>query len=246
MAALDAHGRPQTVLLLGSTSAIGQAIVRRFVAGRAGTVLAAGRKPTSDLDGLPVSVEHLSFDATDTAGHEAFFEDVFGRHRSIDVVVVAFGVLHAPDETEIRPGLAVEMAEVNYVGAVSALLHASRHLRRQGSGRLVVLSSVAGLVPRANFAYGSTKAGIDFFARGLAASLADTAVETLIVRPGFVRSPMTAHLAPVMFAVDPEAVADAVIEGLARSRRVVWVPSVLRWVMMVVRTLPPFLARRLG
>lgn len=246
MAALDAHGRPQTVLLLGGNSGIGKAIVRRLVDEGTGTVLLAGRKPPTDLDDLAAAVEPLWYDATDTAGHRRFFDEVFARHRSIDLVIVAFGALHPPDDVELHVELAVEMAEVNYVGAVSALLHAARHMRRQGSGRLVVLSSVAGIAPRANFAYGSTKAGVDFLARGLAASLGDTAVEVLIVRPGFVRTPMTAHLKPVMFAVDPEAVADAVMDGLARHRRIVWVPAILRWVMAVVRALPPSMARRLG
>lgn len=243
---LDAHGRPQTVLLLGANSAIGKSIVRRLVAEGAETVLLAARKAPDDLDDLTVSVEHLTFDATDTAGHEGFFDDVFGRHRSIDLVIVAFGVLHPPGDAELRPELGVEMAEVNYMGALSVILHAARHLRRQGSGRLVVLSSVAGLVPRANFVYGSTKAGMDFLARGLAASLGDTAVDVMIVRPGFVRTPMTAGMKSVAFAVAPEVVADAIVDGMAGNRRVVWVPSILRWVMMVVRFLPPAIARRLG
>lgn len=246
MAPLDAHGRPQTVLLLGAGSGIGRAIVRRLVDEGATTVLMAARSPASGLDDLGVAVEHLAFDATETSAHGAFFDDVFGRHGFIDMVIVAFGVLHPPDEADHRPDLAVEMAEVNYLGSVSAMMHVAGHLRRQGSGHLVVLSSVAGLVPRSNFVYGSTKAGIDFFARGLAASMGDTAVETLIVRPGFVRTAMTAGLKPAMFAVDPEAVAAAVMDGLTRRRRVVWVPSVLRWVMAAVRLLPASVARRLG
>lgn len=246
MAPLDAHGRPQTVLLLGGTSEIGRAVVRRLVAEGTRTVLLAGRKPPSDSDELPADVEHLPFDATDTAGHEEFFDDVFGRYRSIDLVIVAFGVLYRPEVVEGRPGAAVEMAEVNYVGAVSALLHAAAHMRRQGSGRIVILSSVAGVVPRANYAYGSTKAALDFFSRGLAASLDDTAVQTLIVRPGFVHTAMTADLEPVMFAVDPATVAEAVLEGLARDRRVIWVPPILRVVMAIMRILPASLARRLG
>ncbi len=245
---LDALGRPRTVLLLGARSDIGGAIVRRLVEGGATTVLAAGRqRPGLDPGIGAEAVEHLAFDAIETSDHGRFFDDVFARHPSIDMVIVAFGVLHSQEDAESEPGRAVEMAQVNYVGAASALLHLAAHLRRQGSGRVVVLSSVAGLVPRrSNYIYGSSKAGLDFLARGLADSLDDTAVDVMIVRPGFVRTAMTEGLKPVMFAVSPEAVADAVVDGAARRRRVVWVPPILRLVMVAVRMLPPALVRRLG
>lgn len=243
---LDAHGRPKTVLLLGGNSGIGQAVVRRLISGGATTVLLAGRTPAPGPEGSTAAIHHLPFDAAETATHLGFFQDVFARYGPIDTVIVAFGVLHTPEEVGERPEAAVEMAEVNYVGAVSALLHTAAHMRRQGSGQIVVLSSVAGAKPRANYAYGSTKAGLDFFARGLAADLAGTAVQLVIVRPGFVRTAMTEGMDPAIFAVDVERVADAVIEGLSRNRQVVWVPPVLKWVMAAVKALPPSIARRLG
>lgn len=248
MAPLDAHGRPQTVLLLGARSDIGEAIVRQLVEGGARTVILAGREPVeSQLGDLPVEVESLAFDATDTAGHDSFFAEVFDRHPTIDLVVVAFGVLHDQDEAERNPDRAVDMARVNYVGAASAVLHVSKHMRQRGKGKIVVLSSVAGIVPRrSNFAYGSSKAGIDFLARGLQQSLRGSGVDVLIVRPGFVRSAMTAHLRPVRFAVDPQAVGEAVVDAIAGRKRAVWVPPILRWVMLAVKVLPSRLVQRLG
>lgn len=248
MSPLDATGRAQTILLLGAGSDIGQAIVTRLVTQGADTVLLAGRAEnaawTSDL---AAKVEHFTFDAADTAGHADFFHEVFTRFRNIDLVILAFGVLHEQTAAEANPELAVEMAEVNLVGAVSALLHVARKLEDQGSGRLIVLSSVAGVTPRrSNFAYGASKAGLDFLARGLAQRLEGNAVGVLIVRPGFVHTKMTAGLRSPPFAVRPERVADAVVEALARRRRVVWVPSIMRWVMVVIRLLPPRMVRRLG
>ena len=248
MAPLDAHGRPQTVLLLGARSDIGEAIVRRLVDGGAHTVILAGREPVeSKLEDLPVEIDTVTFDAADTAGHESFFAEVFERHPAIDLVVVAFGVLHDQGDAERQPERAVDMARVNYAGAASAMLHVSKHLRHMGKGNIVVLSSVAGMVPRrSNFAYGSSKAAIDFLARGLQESLLGSGVDVLIVRPGFVRSAMTAHLQPVRFAVGPESVAEAVVAGIAGRRRVVWVPPILRWVMLAVRVLPSRVVQRLG
>lgn len=234
-------------MLLGGDSDIGRAIVRRMTEAGARTIILAGRggKGSDDSD-LGAEVDKRYFDATDTAAHAGFFEAVFEDHPSIDVVIVAFGVLRDQVEVEKDPAGAVEMAGVNYVGAASALLHAANHLRRQGSGDLVLLSSVAGVIPRrSNFAYGSTKAAIDFLARGLASSLADTGVHTLVVRPGFVRTKMTQRMPSRPFAVSPETVARAVTDGLARGDRVIWVPGILRWVMGVLRILPSRLVDRL-
>lgn len=248
MAPVDATGRAQTVLVLGGRSDIGQAIAQRFVDDGARRIVLASRDPDHHPAWSPVGaeVDHLPFDAADTADHADFFHRAFERHPGIDVVVVAFGVLHDQRATEETPELAVEMADVNLTGAASALLHAARHLRRRGSGRLVVLSSIAGWVPRrSNFSYGATKAGVDFFSRGLAQSLRGTEVDVLVVRPGFVHTAMTEGMESAPFAVTPERVADAVADALARRDEVVWVPPILRWVAAILRLLPPSVVRRL-
>lgn len=247
MSPRDAFGRPQEVLLLGGHSDIGLAIVRRMVDnGAHGVVLAGrdpGREPGPDLD---AAVDHRYFDATDTSSHAKFFEAVFEDHPGIDVVILAFGSLRGQREVEMDPTGAVEMAEVNYVGAVSSILHTATHFRNRGSGDIVLMSSVAAALPRrSNFAYGSSKSGIDFMARGLGSSLEGTDVHVMVVRPGFVRTAMTRDIEGRPFAVSPETVAKAVTDGLARRARIVWVPGILRWVMAALRLLPSRLVDRL-
>lgn len=246
MSPRDAFGRGQTVLLLGDGSDIGQAIAARMADGGARTLVMAGRstgaRPSSPAG---VSVDRRHFDARDTASHSRFFEEVFDEHP-VDTVVVAFGVLHDQASVDADPLLGVEMAETNYVGALSALLHAVNHLRKRGGGDIVLLSSVAGAVPRrSNYVYGSSKTAIDFAARGIAAVAAEVDIHLLIVRPGFVRTSMTAGMTPQPFAVSAETVARAVTDGLARRERIVWVPGILRWVMGVLSLLPRRLVDRL-
>ena len=99
------------------------------------------------------------------------------------------------------PDQAVELAQVNYIATVSLGLRVATALRRQGHGSLVFLSSVAAERGRAaNFVYGSSKAGVDTFAQGLGDSLHGTGVHVLVVRPGFVRTRMTAGLPEAPFA----------------------------------------------
>ena len=119
-------------------------------------------------------------------------------------------------------------------------------LRRTGRGRIVVLSSVAGArVRRANFVYGSDKAGLDAFSIGLSEALRGSGVSLHVVRPGFVHTKMTEGLPPAPFSVPPERVADDVLRGLRRGDTVIWSPGILRWVFGIFRLLPQSVWRRL-
>lgn len=250
----DALAAVQSVLVLGGGSEIGAAIAADLARPRQATVVLAGRSgPNLDRaaervrEGGAGPVVSIDFDALDTGSHDTVLERaVAAAGRDIDVVIVAFGLLGRQDEDEAGGEGAARLAATNYVGAVSAGLAAARVLRRQGHGALVALSSVAGeRVRRANFIYGSSKAGMDGFFQGLADSLHGTGVEVLIVRPGFVHSKMTEGMAAAPFATTPEAVAAATVKALQNGRPVVWVPAVLRPVFMVFRHLPRALWRRM-
>lgn len=248
----DALDRPSTILVFGGTSDIALATVRALRSPALRRVVLAAR-PSAGRDaaasGLKADevtgVSTVDFDASDTASHDALLASVFAA-GDVDVVLVAFGVLGDQQEFEDDPDLAVEAAQVNYVGAVSVCLRTARLLNAQGHGSLVVLSSVAGeRARRSNFVYGSTKAGLDALASGLSDALQGTGVHVLVVRPGFVRTSMTAHLEAAPLSATPEQVADAVVSGLRRGSTVVYVPAALRVVMSGLRHLPRAVFRRL-
>ena len=249
----DALGSPQSVLALGGNSEIGLAILRRLVERRAKTVVLAGRRPeglkpaADELAGLgATTVETVAFDALDPASHAGFVEDVFDRHGDIDLVLVAFGMLGDQEAVEKDPTAVGEIVTTNFTGPATAMLACGARLRRQGHGVLVVLSSVAGeRARRANFVYGSSKAGLDAFCQGLGDSLVGTGARVVVVRPGFVHTKMTAGRAPAPLATTPETVADAVVRGLEKGAETIWAPPALRFVMSGMRHLPRPLWRRL-
>jgi decaprenylphospho-beta-D-erythro-pentofuranosid-2-ulose 2-reductase len=246
----NALAEPQTIVLLGGTSDIGRAIVERLVGPATRTIVLAGRRPGEmghdELTRPGVTVDAVRFDATDVDSHEAFVADLAARHGDLDLVIVAFGQLADQAELDADPARAAALVTVNYTGAVSSCLAVAAQFRRQGHGRLVVLSSVAGeRVRKANFVYGSSKAGLDGFAQGLGDALAGTGASVLVVRPGFVHSRMTEGMKAAPFATTPSAVADATVKALARGRRTVWVPATLRPVFTVFRHLPGALWRRM-
>ncbi|MFC5064989.1 SDR family NAD(P)-dependent oxidoreductase [Actinomycetospora atypica] len=243
----------QTVLVLGGRSEIGVALARRLVAdGRAATVVLAARRShdlaaeTAALGATRVAT--VEFDADDVAGHAAVLDEVERAHGVPDVVVVAFGVLGDQARAETDAEHAVAVVHTDYAAQVGVLTRVATRMRARGSGEIVVFSSIAGWrVRRANYVYGSAKAGLDGFASGLADALRGSGVHLTLVRPGFVVGRMTADsgLSPAPLSSTPTQVADAVADGLARGRDVVWVPATLRLLALVMRVLPGPVWRRM-
>jgi decaprenylphospho-beta-D-erythro-pentofuranosid-2-ulose 2-reductase len=162
----------------------------------------------------------------------------------VDAVLVALGTLGRGGDEQLDE--AADVIRTNFVGAVAPTARAVRLLEAQGHGTLIVLSSVAAERPRkSNFVYGSSKAGLDAFAQGLHDALAGTGVHVMVVRPGFVRTKMTAGMDEPPLTVGPEGVAEEIVGGLRRKAVTVWVPPAIRWVMLVLRLLPRPLFRRL-
>jgi short-subunit dehydrogenase len=188
----------------------------------------------------------VEFDADDTASHPGLLGAIVTEHGPIGVAVVSFGVLGDQAEAERDPSHALAVLHTDFVAQVSVLSVLANLMRTAGTGQIVVFSSVAGVrVRRANYVYGSAKAGLDGFASGLADALHGSGVELMLVRPGFVVGRMTEGLKPAPMSSTPAQVADAVVDGLRRHRRVVWVPGALRPAFFVARLVPQSLWRRM-
>jgi decaprenylphospho-beta-D-erythro-pentofuranosid-2-ulose 2-reductase len=241
------------VVVLGGSSEIALAIVGELQRSSPREVALLGRDPLSleraaselRAEGCE-GVLTLELDALELERHADVIASARDQLGGADIVILAVGVLGergglADDLTD-----AIEVLRVNVLAAGSLLLHAAHALREAGSGTLIVLSSVAGERPRpANVVYGASKAGLDALAQGLGDALVEDGVRVLVARPGFVRTRMTAGLAPAPLATTPQAVARVVSDALDRGEHTVWAPRKLRWLMLVVRLLPRRIFRRL-
>jgi short-subunit dehydrogenase len=239
------------VLVLGGRSEIGLEVARRLAPGRV-VILAARR--AGDLaeevelvrDSGASAVHLVEFDADDTASHPALLERIATEHGPIGVAVLAFGILGDQTLAERAPDHALAVVHTDYVAQVSVLTVLAQLMRAAGHGQLVVFSSVAGVrVRKANYVYGSAKAGLDGFASGLGDALHGSGVHLLLVRPGFVVGRMTEGMSPAPLPSTPEQVADAVVHGLRTHRSEVWVPRALRPAYFVARLLPRAVWRRM-
>jgi len=248
---IDAVGNPQTLLLLGGTSEIALATAAAYAEQRPLRVILAAR-PSTRRDGAwerlqakGCTVDVVDFDARDTASHPAAIGQCFAK-GDIDVSVVAFGLLGDQEQAWTDVVAAVALAETNYVGAVSVGVLLAQHLQAQGHGSVVAMSTVAAERPRrANFVYGSTKAGMDAFYTGLTEALRPSGVHVGVVRPGFVRSRMTEGMDAAPLATTPEDVAQVILDVVRKKKEQAWAPAPLRAVMSTLRHIPRPIFRRL-
>ncbi|WP_086829320.1 SDR family NAD(P)-dependent oxidoreductase [Allokutzneria sp. NRRL B-24872] len=239
------------MLLLGGRSEIGLAVAVRLVRPGSTVVLAARR--SADLDSQEsvlrvagATVERAEFDADIVDDHEGFLSKVVEQHGPIDVAITAFGILGDQKRAEVDAAHAVSIVHTDYTAHVSILTLLAKHLREQGKGSLVVFSSVAGVrVRRANYVYGSAKAGLDGFASGLADALVGSGVRMLLVRPGFVIGRMTEGMTPAPLSSTPDQVADATVRALRKGKGEIWVPGTLRPLFALLRLLPRAVWRRM-
>lgn len=239
------------VVIFGGRSEIGVELAQRMAGGR--TVVLAARRAdelTEQVAAIrsagPTAVHVQEFDADDTASHRGLVQAIETTHGPIGTAVLTFGVLGDQTRAETDADHAVAVVHTDYVAQVSLLTVLADSMRRAGGGNLVTFSSIAGVrVRRANYVYGSAKAGLDGFCGGLADALHGSGVRLLVVRPGFVIGRMTTGMKPAPFSSTPAQVADATVKALAGGRRTVWVPWQVGAIAAVFRLLPGPIWRRL-
>ncbi len=248
----EISGAARRVLVIGGSSEIANAIASELLADGTSEIVLAGRSPGAlarSAERLRAEgaarVETVALDATRTFAHATALGEAFAALGGVDVAVLAVGVLGPRGGLPEDIPAAVELLRVNTVGAGSLLMEAARLMREQGSGTIVVLSSVAAERPRAsNAVYCAAKAGLDALAQALDDELAPS-VRVMVVRPGFVRTRMTEGLSVPPLATSAAVVARATVRGLRRRSHTVWAPARLRWVMLALRLLPRDLFKRI-
>jgi short-subunit dehydrogenase len=245
----DTDGR--LVVIFGGRSEIGLELATRLASGA--TVLLAARHADKLDDEVgavraagATAVHVREFDADDLASHAGLVESIVAEHGPIGTAVLAFGILGDQARAEKDPGHAAAIVHTDFVAQVSLLTVLANTMRSAGPGTIVTFSSIAGArVRRANYVYGSAKAGLDGFCSGLADALHGSGVRLLVMRPGFVIGRMTEGMAPAPFARTAPQVADATVRALSGKRSSVWFPWQVGALAVVMRLLPRPIWRRM-
>ena len=242
------------VVFVGATRGMGRALARRlaergeqlFLLGRDAETLDATARDL-EVRGASAPVGHAPLDLEKPEGFDSALQAAEDALGGFDTVVITAGLFATQDELEADPALAERLTRVNFTNTVVLCEHAKKRLLDAGGGTLCVFSSVAGERGRKPVViYGASKAGLTRYLEGLDHKHRAEGLRVVTVKPGFVKTGMTAGLKPPPFAGEPEQVADIVLGAIDRGDPVVYAPGAWALVMAVIRHLPRAIMRRVG
>lgn len=242
------------VAFLGATKGMGRALAREM-AERGDTLFLLGR----DLDELRRSAGDLEarresskvgVGECDLSRPETIESGVTAADEALggfDTFVITAGAFGTQAELEEDTERARELATVNFANTLAACEYARKRMLSRGGGTLCVFSSVAGERGRKPvIIYGASKAGLSAYLEGLDHKFRAAGLRTVCVKPGFVKTGMTAGLDPPPFAGEPRGVAKVVLKAIDRGKPVVYAPPIWALIMLVIRSLPRFVMRKIG
>ena len=236
---------PKTILVLGATSSIAQAWMRLlapdgasfFLVARNAAHLESVAKDLITRGATTVYVETTDLDQT--AVHVDLLERAVAALGNLDCALIAHGVRGDQAAGERDFAIAAASLQTNFLSTVSLVTWLANYFAAQYHGSLVVISSVAGDRGRkSNYIYGSAKAGLNAFLDGVRNRLHRDGVQVLTVRPGFVSTPMTAHLPQGPLFATPDAVAHDILQAIEYRRDILYTPWFWRWIMAIIRMIP--------
>lgn len=246
-------------VFLGATKGMGRAL-SRAMAERGDTLFLLGR----DIEDLEKSARDLEAragqgtvgtapcDLADPATFAPALDAAVDALGGVDTVIVTAGMFGTQEELEADTEKACRLLTVNFANTVTFCEEARKRLLAepgvQGHRKtLCVFSSVAGERGRKPVAiYGASKAGLSRYLEALDHKFRADGLNTVCVKPGFVKTGMTEGLKPPPFAGTPEQVAKDVLKAIDRGTPEIYTPFMWRWVMLVIRCLPRFVMRRIG
>lgn len=248
----DGMSYSQNNVIYGASSTMAQALSKKLAIRGDGFFL-VGRNPNK-LEAIQKDliargarqVELCAADLSDFTGHKKIWLDALEKLGTIHRVIMFHGVLGSQQLSEKDYVTAEAELRTNFLSYVSILTPIASEFEANGTGHIIVVSSVAGDRGRAsNYIYGTSKAALTAFTSGLRNRLFKSGVKVLTVKPGLVSTAMTDHLTKNRLFASSERVADDVIEAMDKGKDVVYTPKFWRWMMLIIKMIPEAIFKRL-
>jgi short-subunit dehydrogenase len=236
---------PTAVLALGATSAIAEATLRLLAERGARFYLVARRQDKLDVVAADLQTRGATgvathvMDLDDTVAHPAMLAAAAQSLGTIELALLAHGVLGDQKEAEASYSAAEAVLKTNFLSAVSLITWLANYFESLHSGTLAVISSVAGDRGRkSNYVYGASKGALNIFLDGVRNRIDRAGVQVLTIKPGFVATPMTAHLPQNALFAHPSAVGRGILKAIEKRKDVAYVPPVWALIMLIIRSVP--------
>jgi short-subunit dehydrogenase len=240
-----------TWIILGATSTIAKAFLRRQAEAGHGLILAGRDKADLAATAADSIARGAAFAdvAIFDARNPTTFQPIIDRaHRLSGMLNAAVFVGSMPDQADIDadPALIDGTITDSFTGPARFLTLLAPLMEERGGGAIVGVGSVAGDRGRlGNYVYGAAKAGFATYLSGLRNRLARSGVHVMTVKPGPVDTAMTWGLPSMPFMATPEAVADDIAKGLRKGRNVIYTAGIWRIIMLVIRSVPEPIFKKL-
>jgi decaprenylphospho-beta-D-erythro-pentofuranosid-2-ulose 2-reductase len=244
---------PTKILALGATSAIAEATLRLFAVRGASFFLVARNADKLEAVAADLSTRGAAnvtthvMDLDDTAAHPAMLGHAADTLGTIELALLAHGVLGDQTEAEASYPAAEAVLGTNFMAPVSMITWLANYFETSGQGTLAVISSVAGDRGRkSNYVYGASKGALNIFLDGVRNRIDRSGVQVLTIKPGFVATPMTAHLPPNALFAHPSAVARGIFRAIEKRKDIVYVPAFWALIMLIIRAVPERIFKKMN
>ncbi|MDE2401342.1 MAG: SDR family oxidoreductase [Burkholderiales bacterium] len=233
------------ILIVGATSAIAEACARLWA--QQGDQLFLAARNADQLKSIAADLRVKGaakvgtrvLDATQFDQHADLVREATQVLGGLDTVLIAHGTLTDQERAQNDVPYALQEISTNGLSVLSLLSVIANQFEQQGHGAIAVISSVAGDRGRqSNYVYGSAKAMVSTFLSGLRQRLAKKGVHVITIKPGFVDTPMTAHLPKGPLWAKPDKVATDISRAIDAGRSVVYTPGFWRLIMLIIKHIP--------
>lgn len=240
------------ILILGATSAIAQETAKYWAQEGAKLFLVARDKEklaavASDLRVRGASqVEEYPLDLEQIEVHQQLIQSAIDQLCDLDIAFIAYGTLSDQAACIQSPSETLKEFTINCTSVIALLTLLANHFEKQQKGCIAVISSVAGDRGRqSNYVYGAAKGAVSIFLQGLRNRLAPSGVSVLTIKPGFVDTPMTAHIPKNPLFSNTQFIGKQIHEAIQTKRDVVYLPKFWRLIMMGITHIPERIFKRL-
>ncbi len=234
------------ILVIGATSAIAQAFIEIMAIGDNKLFLVARDKEKLSAIKNDLRVRNNTnlttfvLDVSFRDDYDSMFTAAKSYLGKIDIILIAHGTLPDQLECEANISKAIFEFEINTLSTIALCLQSAKIFEIQKSGLLAVITSVAGDRGRqSNYIYGSAKGAVNIFLQGLRNRLTKYGVSVLTVKPGFVDTPMTAHISKTPLFSSPKTVANGIVRAVNKNKsKGIYLPGYWRIIMLIVKAIP--------
>lgn len=249
----DRKPLPTRILVLGATSAIAMAVERALLTADSRYFLVARSADKLETAGRDLrtrgaaDVTCYAMDLDDTAAHATMLAAAAETLGEVDLALIAHGVLGDQEQAQAEYNAAEAILRTNFLSAVSLITWLANYFEARKRGTLAVISSVAGDRGRkSNYVYGASKGALSIFLEGVRNRIDRSGVQVLTIKPGFVATPMTAHLKHGPLFAPPSKIAQDIVRAIAARKDIVYTPGFWRPILFAIRGIPESLFKKLN